>query len=82
MISHKAHSWATAKPQGIEAVIGPSWCFAHGEPFPCEACAATPKFVGRCFDCKHEFVDEATGEAGAVCGCGGVIRDKGFYQYP
>lgn len=66
--------------------IGPTWCFTHSGPLPCEECAAVEKdhpFVGRCFDCKAEYA--AKGESGTrSCSCfnGCMVREVSRYRYP
>jgi hypothetical protein len=62
---------------------GLTWCFTHGCPIPCEICDLTRKrhpFLGRCFDCKKEYADDA--ESGEKCSCGSVVRARGVYRYP
>lgn len=73
-----------ANQQRIVKLLGPSWCFAHQEPEPCRLCAAMPKFIGMCFDCRAEFATELEIEAGGAtnCSCGGKIRGKRLYLYP
>jgi hypothetical protein len=54
----------------IAAKVGPTGCFDHAQPMPCDACAADAAahpWLGACFDCKREYA--ADFEPGEPCSC-------------
>lgn len=68
----------------LEKKLGPTWCFHHNMPIPCEMCAEFKRkhpFLGRCFDCKRENAGDSEPDT-ELCGCGSLIRRWSRYEYP